>query len=160
VLPQIVPVSLPGLVNEMSLLIKVTPVLAVVGVVDITRAAVRIGQSQTYEPLRRFSWRRPLCAIVFALVSLSALESSGARPPPRLPYDPRFRRRLERTCAAFERARQYGDIVGAGCDRRARARRRPDTRADVTAGPVAIAARTFVDGMRCVPFLLFAYIGY
>src|SRR5882757_7518129 len=42
VLPQIVRVSLPGLVNEMSLLIKVTPVLAVVGVVDITRAAVRI----------------------------------------------------------------------------------------------------------------------
>ncbi|HMI16845.1 MAG TPA: ABC transporter permease subunit, partial [Bradyrhizobium sp.] len=50
VLPQIVRVSLPGLVNEMSLLIKVTPVLAVVGVVDITRAAVRIG-AQTYEPL-------------------------------------------------------------------------------------------------------------
>src|ERR1700680_2839637 len=43
VLPQIVRVSLPGLVNEMSLLIKVTPVLAGVGVVDITRPAVRIG---------------------------------------------------------------------------------------------------------------------
>jgi polar amino acid transport system permease protein len=26
--------------------------------------------------------------------------------------------------------------------------------------PVVIAARTFVDGMRCVPFLLFAYIVY
>src|SRR4030081_2275602 len=50
VLPQIVRVSLPGLVNEMTLLIKVTPVLAVVGVVDITRAAVRIG-AETYEPL-------------------------------------------------------------------------------------------------------------
>ncbi len=64
VLPQIVRVSLPGLVNEMSLLIKVTPVLAVVGVVDITRAAVRIG-AQTYEPLPPF-----LAPIVFALVSL------------------------------------------------------------------------------------------
>src|SRR3982075_3980740 len=53
VLPQIVRVSLPGLVNEMSLLIKVTPVLAVVGVVDITRAAVRIG-AQTYEPVPPF----------------------------------------------------------------------------------------------------------
>src|SRR6202043_3175346 len=53
VLPQIVLVSLPGLVNEMSLLIKVTPVLAVVGVVDITRAAVRIG-AETYEPLPPF----------------------------------------------------------------------------------------------------------
>jgi His/Glu/Gln/Arg/opine family amino acid ABC transporter permease subunit len=50
VLPQIIRSSLPGLVNEMSMLIKVTPVLAVVGVVDITRAAQRIG-AETYEPL-------------------------------------------------------------------------------------------------------------
>jgi His/Glu/Gln/Arg/opine family amino acid ABC transporter permease subunit len=70
VLPQIVRVSLPGLVNEMSLLIKVTPVLAVVGVVDITRAAVRIG-SETYEPLPPFLVAIALYApIVFALVSL------------------------------------------------------------------------------------------
>src|SRR5271163_4155540 len=70
VLPQIVRVSLPGLVNEMSLLIKVTPVLAVVGVVDITRAAVRIG-AQTYEPLPPFLVALALYApIVFALVSL------------------------------------------------------------------------------------------
>src|ERR1700749_2446930 len=69
-LPQIVPVRLPGLVNEMSLLIKVTPVLAVVGVVDITRAAVRIG-AQTYEPLPPFLVAIALYApIVFALVSL------------------------------------------------------------------------------------------
>jgi His/Glu/Gln/Arg/opine family amino acid ABC transporter permease subunit len=70
VLPQIVRVSLPGLVNEMSLLIKVTPVLAVVGVVDITRAAVRIG-AQTYEPLPPFLVAIALYApIVFVLVSL------------------------------------------------------------------------------------------
>jgi len=70
VLPQIVRVSLPGLVNEMSLLIKVTPVLAVVGVVDITRAAVRIG-AQTYEPVPPFLVAVALYApIVFALVSL------------------------------------------------------------------------------------------
>jgi His/Glu/Gln/Arg/opine family amino acid ABC transporter permease subunit len=70
VLPQIVRVSLPGLVNEMSLLIKVTPVLAVVGVVDITRAAVRIG-AQTYEPLPPFLVAVAIYApIVFALVSL------------------------------------------------------------------------------------------
>jgi His/Glu/Gln/Arg/opine family amino acid ABC transporter permease subunit len=70
VLPQIVRVSLPGLVNEMSLLIKVTPVLAVVGVVDITRAAVRIG-AQTYEPLPPFLVAVTLYVpIVFALVSL------------------------------------------------------------------------------------------
>jgi His/Glu/Gln/Arg/opine family amino acid ABC transporter permease subunit len=70
VLPQIVRASLPGLVNEMSLLIKVTPVLAVVGVVDITRAAVRIG-AQTYEPLPPFLVAVALYVpIVFALVSL------------------------------------------------------------------------------------------
>lgn len=70
VLPQIARVSLPGLVNEMSLLIKVTPVLAVVGVVDITRAAVRIG-AETYDPLPPFLVAVAMYApIVFALVSL------------------------------------------------------------------------------------------
>jgi His/Glu/Gln/Arg/opine family amino acid ABC transporter permease subunit len=70
VLPQIVLVSLPGLVNEMSLLIKVTPVLAVVGVVDIPRAAVRIG-AETYDPLPPFLVAVALYApIVFVLVSL------------------------------------------------------------------------------------------
>jgi His/Glu/Gln/Arg/opine family amino acid ABC transporter permease subunit len=70
VLPQIVRVCLPGLVNEMSLLIKVTPVLAVVGVVDITRAAVRIG-AETYEPLPPFLVAVAIYApIVFVLVSL------------------------------------------------------------------------------------------
>lgn len=53
VLPQIFRTALPGLVNEMSMLIKLTPVLAVVGVVDITRAAVRVG-ARTYEPLPPF----------------------------------------------------------------------------------------------------------
>jgi len=70
VLPQIVRVCLPGLVNEMSLLIKVTPVLAVVGVVDITRAAVRIG-AETYEPLPPFLVAIAIYApIVYVLVSL------------------------------------------------------------------------------------------
>lgn len=70
VFPQILRTSLPALVNEMSLLIKVTPVLAVVGVVDITRAAVRIG-AETYEPLPPFLAAVAIYApIVFALVSL------------------------------------------------------------------------------------------
>ena len=69
-LPQIARASLPGLVNEMSLLIKVTPALAVVGVVDITRAAVRIG-AQTYDPLPPFLVALALYApIVFLLVSV------------------------------------------------------------------------------------------
>ena len=70
VLPQVVRASLPGLVNEMSLLVKTTPVLAVVGVVDATRAAVRIG-AQTYEPLPPFFVAIAIYVpIVFALVSL------------------------------------------------------------------------------------------
>jgi ABC-type amino acid transport system permease subunit len=63
-------VSLPGLVSEMSLLIKVTPVLAVVGVVDITRVAVRIG-ADTYDPLPPLLVAVALYApIVFTLVLL------------------------------------------------------------------------------------------
>jgi His/Glu/Gln/Arg/opine family amino acid ABC transporter permease subunit len=70
VFPQILRTSLPALVNEMSLLIKVTPVLAVVGVVDITRAAVRIG-AETYEPLPPFLVAVAIyMPIIFALVSL------------------------------------------------------------------------------------------
>lgn len=70
VLPQILRTSLPGLVNEMTLLIKVTPVLAVVGVVDITRAAVRVG-ANTYEPVPPFLVAIAIYVpIVFALVSL------------------------------------------------------------------------------------------
>jgi His/Glu/Gln/Arg/opine family amino acid ABC transporter permease subunit len=69
-LPQIVRVSLPGLVNEMSLLIKVTPALAVLGVVDITRAAVRVG-AETYEPLPPLLVALALyMPIVFLLVAL------------------------------------------------------------------------------------------
>jgi len=73
VLPQVLRASVPGLVNEMSLLIKVTPVLAVVGVVDITRAAVRIG-AQTYEPLPPFLVALAIyMPIVYAIVSLQRL---------------------------------------------------------------------------------------
>ena len=70
VLPQILRTSVPSLINEMTLLIKVTPVLAVVGVVDITRAAVRIG-AESYEPLPPFFVAVAIYVpIVFALVSL------------------------------------------------------------------------------------------
>jgi His/Glu/Gln/Arg/opine family amino acid ABC transporter permease subunit len=70
VLPQVVRMSLPGLVNEMSLLVKSTPVLAVVGVVEATRAAVRIG-AETYEPLPPFFIALGVyLPIVFVLVSM------------------------------------------------------------------------------------------
>jgi len=63
VLPQIVHSSLPALVNEMTLLIKSSPAVAVLGIVEITRAAIRVG-ARTYEPLPPF---------VFALVLYSLI---------------------------------------------------------------------------------------
>jgi His/Glu/Gln/Arg/opine family amino acid ABC transporter permease subunit len=50
VLPQIARAALPALVNEMTLLIKVSPAVAVVGVFEATLAAVRIGAT-TYDPI-------------------------------------------------------------------------------------------------------------
>ncbi len=49
-LPQMAITSLPGLVNEMSLLIKSSPAIAMVGIADLTRATNRI-TAITYEPL-------------------------------------------------------------------------------------------------------------
>ena len=53
ILPQIVRTALPALVNEMTLIIKVSPAVAVIGVIETTRAAVRIGAS-TYRPIPPF----------------------------------------------------------------------------------------------------------
>ncbi|MFM2478593.1 amino acid ABC transporter permease [Celerinatantimonas sp. MCCC 1A17872] len=49
-LPQIVAVSLPPLVNEMSFLIKGSPAIAIIGLVDLTRVTNRIA-AVTYQPL-------------------------------------------------------------------------------------------------------------
>jgi len=63
VMPQIWRISLPALVNEITLLIKSSPAVAIVGVVDITRAAVRIG-AQTYDPLPPFI----VAAVFYAII--------------------------------------------------------------------------------------------
>lgn len=49
-LPQMLTSSLPGLINEMSFLIKSSPAVAVIGIVDLTRVTNRIA-AVTYEPL-------------------------------------------------------------------------------------------------------------
>ncbi|MFF7066120.1 ABC transporter permease subunit [Pseudomonas sp. NPDC008258] len=49
-LPQVIVNSLPALVSEMSFLIKASPAVAVIGIVDLTRVTNRI-TSVTYEPL-------------------------------------------------------------------------------------------------------------
>jgi His/Glu/Gln/Arg/opine family amino acid ABC transporter permease subunit len=70
VLPQIVRSALPALVNEMTLLVKASPAVAVLGVVDITRAAVRIG-ANTYEPLPPFSAALVIYSLVVFLFVLA-----------------------------------------------------------------------------------------
>ncbi|MBY0610567.1 MAG: amino acid ABC transporter permease [Beijerinckiaceae bacterium] len=72
IFPQIWRISLPALVNEITLLIKNSPAVAIVGVVDITRAAVRIG-AQTYDPLPPFLIATVMYAvIVFVFVKAQA----------------------------------------------------------------------------------------
>jgi His/Glu/Gln/Arg/opine family amino acid ABC transporter permease subunit len=66
VLPQIARAALPALVNEMTLLIKVSPAVAVIGVTEVTRAAVRIGAA-TYNPIPPF-----LVALAIYLIIIGA----------------------------------------------------------------------------------------
>ncbi len=69
-LAQVWRTSLPGLVNEMTLLIKGSPAIAVIGVVEITRAAVRIG-AETYEPLPPFIAATAIyCIIVLVFIRI------------------------------------------------------------------------------------------
>jgi His/Glu/Gln/Arg/opine family amino acid ABC transporter permease subunit len=53
VFPQIWRANLGPLVSEVTVLLKCTPAVAVIGVVEITRAAGRVG-AETYEPLPPF----------------------------------------------------------------------------------------------------------
>jgi His/Glu/Gln/Arg/opine family amino acid ABC transporter permease subunit len=66
ILPQIARAALPALVNEMTLIIKVSPAVAVIGVIETTRAADRIGAA-TYRPIPPF-----LVALVIYLVIIGA----------------------------------------------------------------------------------------
>jgi His/Glu/Gln/Arg/opine family amino acid ABC transporter permease subunit len=53
VFPQAWRASMPGIVNELTLVIKGSPAVAVIGVVDLTRVAVR-WTTQTYQPIAPF----------------------------------------------------------------------------------------------------------
>src|SRR5213083_2444702 len=72
VFPQIWRASLPTLVNEMTLLVKASPAVAIIGVVDLTRKARQIAAT-TYEPLPPFV----AAAVVYGLAL--ALLVAGAR---------------------------------------------------------------------------------
>jgi polar amino acid transport system permease protein len=49
-LPQMSVSALPGLMNEATMLVKASPAIAVIGIVDLTRVSDRIA-AQTYEPM-------------------------------------------------------------------------------------------------------------
>lgn len=70
ILPQLVRSALPALVNEMTLLIKVSPAIAVIGVVDVTRAAVRVG-ARTYQPLPPFLAALGIYLVIIGILVLA-----------------------------------------------------------------------------------------
>jgi ABC-type amino acid transport system permease subunit len=67
VLPQVWRSSLPGLVNEMTMLLKSSPAVAVIGMVEITRAAQRVG-GRTYDPLPPFIFALLLYSVIVYLL--------------------------------------------------------------------------------------------
>ncbi|KAA8999390.1 amino acid ABC transporter permease [Affinibrenneria salicis] len=78
-LPQMLIVSLPALVNEMSFLIKGSPAIAVIGIVDLTRVTNRIS-SVTYEPLYPILAAALLYIIIIGvLVKLQGVAEKHAR---------------------------------------------------------------------------------
>jgi His/Glu/Gln/Arg/opine family amino acid ABC transporter permease subunit len=71
VFPQIWRSSLPSLVNEMTLLIKASPAIAIIGVVDLTRKARQIA-AVTYEPLPAFISAAVIYGAALALIVAGA----------------------------------------------------------------------------------------
>ena len=78
-LPQMIITSLPGLVNEMTLLIKSSPAIAMVGIADLTRITNRI-TAVTYEPLSPILAAAALYILMIgALVRLQRVADKYAR---------------------------------------------------------------------------------
>jgi len=67
VFPQVWRAGLPALMNEMTLVVKGSPAIAVIGVVDLTRVAVR-ASTQTYEPIPPFLAATVIYVVVVLLL--------------------------------------------------------------------------------------------
>ncbi|KQT87533.1 amino acid ABC transporter permease [Aurantimonas sp. Leaf443] len=77
-LPQMITTSLPGLVNEMSFLVKSSPAIAIIGLVDLTRVTNRIS-AVTYQPLPPILAAGLLYMIIIgALIKLQSLAERKA----------------------------------------------------------------------------------
>jgi ABC-type amino acid transport system permease subunit len=59
--------SIPGIVNEMTFLIKGSPAIAVIGVVELTRSAARVG-AYTYDPIPPFMVAAVIYVIIVAIL--------------------------------------------------------------------------------------------
>jgi His/Glu/Gln/Arg/opine family amino acid ABC transporter permease subunit len=82
ILPQIARAALPALVNEMTLIIKVSPAVAVIGVIETTRAANRIGAA-TYQPIPPFLAALAIYVVVIgAFVAAQRILERRASPEP------------------------------------------------------------------------------
>jgi His/Glu/Gln/Arg/opine family amino acid ABC transporter permease subunit len=82
ILPQIARAALPALVNEMTVIIKVSPAVAVIGVIETTRAADRIGAA-TYRPIPPF-----LVALAIYVVIIGAFVAAQRMLERRRPAGP------------------------------------------------------------------------
>jgi ABC-type amino acid transport system permease subunit len=71
VVPQAWRASLPALLNEMTYLVKGTPAVAVIGVVELTRAAHQVA-ARTFDPIPPF-----LVATVIYIAALFLLVRAG-----------------------------------------------------------------------------------
>lgn len=82
IVPQMLPVALPALVGELSFLVKASPVLSLISVVELSRRSQQVAM-ETFDPLAPMLAAAVLYfAIIYVLTTLSrALE--GRLSPPR-----------------------------------------------------------------------------
>jgi His/Glu/Gln/Arg/opine family amino acid ABC transporter permease subunit len=81
IVPQMLPVALPALVGELSFLVKASPVLSLITVVDLTRRSQQVAM-ETFDPLAPMLAAAVLYfAIIYVLSSLSRALEHRLSPP-------------------------------------------------------------------------------
>lgn len=81
IVPQMLPVALPALVGELSFLVKASPVLSLITVVDLTRRSQQVAM-ETFDPLAPMLAAAVLYfVVIFVLSSLSRALEHRLSPP-------------------------------------------------------------------------------
>ncbi len=160
ILPQIARAALPALVNEMTLIIKVSPAVAVIGVIETTRAAVRIGAA-TYDTIPPFLVALGIYVVIIAAFVADPADAGAPSPGRTFRMIPAASRccgnngsamlsglltTIGITLVAAMCAGLLGLLLFALLISRVRA--------------VEMALSWLIDLMRCVPFMLFCYMIY